>query len=143
MRRYLVLLLVLSAVAPALAPAAGSDEVRRVLLAQVAAWNRGDVGEFLAGYDNSPGTIFVGATVIHGLDAVRARYKTRYPTRASMGKLEFSLLDIRVLDAAYASVIGQWRLDREAASGGPKGGYFTLLLHKTPAGWKIVVDHTS
>ena len=34
-------------------------------------------------------------------------------------------------------------LERTAANGGNVGGYFTLTFEKTPAGWRIIVDHTS
>ncbi len=43
----------------------------------------------------------------------------------------------------YASVIGKWHLDRSPEAGGNVGGIFTLLFQKTPAGWKIILDHTS
>ncbi|MEZ4255426.1 MAG: hypothetical protein R3A78_06885 [Polyangiales bacterium] len=36
-------------------------------------------------------------------------------------------------------VLGHWRLDGESV----RGGVFTLILRRTPAGWKIIHDHTS
>jgi ketosteroid isomerase-like protein len=40
-------------------------------------------------------------------------------------------------------VIGRFQLERPAAPGGKASGIFTLVLSKTPGGWKIVLDHTS
>src|SRR5690348_9705598 len=40
------------------------DDVRRVLDAQVAAWNRGDIPGFMRTY--APDTVFVGSEVTHG-----------------------------------------------------------------------------
>ena len=117
--------------------------IRAVLTAQQAAWNRGDVRAFMDGYERSPQTTFVGATVTKGHAEVLANYLKRYPTRATMGTLAFSGLEIRPLGDSYSSVLGHWHLDRPAASGGPIGGIFTILLRKTPHGWKIILDHTS
>jgi ketosteroid isomerase-like protein len=60
-----------------------------------------------------------------------------------MGTLKFSSLEIRLLGADHASVLGQWDLSRKLEGGGDAGGWFTLLFRRTPAGWRIVHDHTS
>jgi ketosteroid isomerase-like protein len=60
-----------------------------------------------------------------------------------MGKLDFSELDIQLLGADYANVSGRFHLAREATGGGEAKGVFTLLFHKTGAGWRIIQDHTS
>lgn len=116
-------------------------QIKAVLARQVVDWNRGDTEGFLLGYD--PKVIFVGEKITRGLDEVRVRYQTHYPTRASMGKLTFSDLEIRMIDLSHAFVIGRWRLERGEAGGGDTGGVFTLLFQKGAKGWRIVVDHTS
>ena len=128
-----------------LSTAADTSEaaIRAVLSAQVAAWNRGDVRAFMDGYERSPETTFVGATVTKGHAQVLASYLKRYPTPAAMGTLTFSELEIRPLGETYASVLGHFQLDRSSSAGGPKNGIFTLLFRKTSAGWKIILDHTS
>ena len=110
---------------------------------QVNAWNRGDVRGFMDGYADSESTTFVGAKITKGHAQVLADYLKRYPTRAAMGTLRFSDLEIRLLGAGYASVIGRWHLDRDKAAGGEAGGIFTLLFQRTAGGWKIILDHTS
>jgi uncharacterized protein (TIGR02246 family) len=129
----------------AAAEQAGEPEraIRKVLETQQAAWNRGDVEGFMAGYEASDSTIFVGATITRGYQQVLENYRRRYPTKEKMGALTFSGLEIKLLGDRYASVIGKWHLERAADAGGDVGGVFTLLLRKTPEGWKIFQDHTS
>lgn len=131
-------------IAAALLAAASPDQdIRSVLDQQVNAWNRGDVRGFMDGYADSESTTFVGAKITKGHAQVLSDYLKRYPTRAAMGTLRFSDLEIRLLGADYASVIGRWHLDRDKTAGGEAGGIFTLLFQRTAGGWKIILDHTS
>jgi ketosteroid isomerase-like protein len=127
--------------------AAGAQEttkhaaIRKVLTDQQAAWNRGDVGAFMQGYWNAPELSFAGSTgFVRGWEKVTVRYKNNYPDEASMGKLDFSDLEVRTLGADAALVLGKWQLKRAS---GDVGGIFTLVLQRFPDGWKIVHDHTS
>src|SRR5436190_539377 len=116
-------------------------DIRAVLEAQSAAWNRGDVETYMDGYDRSPKTEFVGGdSITRGWHEVLDRYKKKYDTREKMGVLTFSDLEIQVLSADAALVLGRWRLQR--ANDQPHGT-FTLLFRKTKAGWRIVHDHSS
>jgi ketosteroid isomerase-like protein len=117
--------------------------IRRVLSDQVQSWNRGNIDAFMQGYDNSPGTVFIGKNIERGYAAVLRRYHEHYPTPEKMGKLAFSDLSVNLLNADYASVVGAFHLTRAAAAGGNASGVFSLLFHRTPAGWKIILDHTS
>ena len=124
------------------AHAAGpEDEIRQVLNRQAADWNRGDVDAFMNGYDES--VVFVGSALTRGRQQVLESYRKRYPTRENMGTLKFSGLEIRLLGADHAFVLGQWDLHRKPDAGGDAGGWFTLLFRRTSAGWRIVHDHTS
>jgi uncharacterized protein (TIGR02246 family) len=118
-------------------------DIRRVLEAQQAAWNRGDVEGFMSGYEASDATTFVGATITRGYRQVLENYRRRYPTKEKMGRLTFSEIEVTRLGAEHAYVIGKWHLDRPPEAGGNAGGIFTLLFRKTAAGWKIILDHTS
>jgi uncharacterized protein (TIGR02246 family) len=137
MARFLWLLL-----AVPLFAASPEAEIRKVLDDQTAAWNRGDVRGFMEGYDKSESTTFVGTSVTKGFAQVLANYEKNYPTREKMGTLKFSEVEIRHLSPDYASVIGRFHLDRTTAAGGDTGGIFTLLFHKLPVGWRIILDHT-
>lgn len=135
------ILLCFAAVGLVSAQSAIEAEIRSVLSRQETAWNRGDTEGFLKGYD--PKTVFVGDKITRGLDEVRVRYQSHYPTVGSMGHLTFSDLEIHVIGVDHAYVIGHWHLDRKPEDGGDTGGFFTLLFKKSSAGWKIIVDHTS
>ncbi len=121
----------------------GELDVVKVLLAQERAWNKGDMAGFTTGYKNSPDTVFIGAEVARGYDQMVARYAKNYPNRATMGHLTFSDLEPHLLDEKFAIVTGQFALERPKKNGGDAGGIFSLVLEKTDAGWKIVLDHTS
>jgi ketosteroid isomerase-like protein len=124
--------------------AASSEQaIGRVLNGQVQNWNQGDIDAFMHGYDNSPDTVFIGKTVERGYQAVLRRYHERYPGPEKMGKLSFSDLGINILSPDYASVVGAFHLTRAPSAGGNTSGVFSLLLHRTPGGWKIILDHTS
>ena len=123
--------------------ASPEQDIRRVLDAQVAACNRGDIPGFMEGYDKSESTTFVGPTITKGHAEVLANYRKRYPTPEKMGTLRFSDLEVRPLGPGYASVIGRFHLDRSPEAGGEASGIFTLLFHKTGQGWKVILDHTS
>jgi len=121
--------------------AAIESDVRAVMNEQSAAWNRGDIEGFMRGYWNSADLVFVsGDNVTRGWQPTLDRYKKSYDSRAKMGTLTFSGLDVRVISTDAAVVLGSWALDREGDK--PKGK-FTLIFRKMKEGWRIVHDHTS
>jgi hypothetical protein len=125
-------------------PVDPSGAVTAELRRQEAAWNAGNIDGFLDGYERGPGTTMVGGDkVMHGWDEIAARYHSRYAGRARMGKLAFGELAIRPLGGDYAVAVGHWALERGADAGGNVGGWFTLVLHRGAAGWRIISDHTS
>jgi uncharacterized protein (TIGR02246 family) len=119
---------------------AGLPAIRAVLDAQVAAWNRGDVDAYMEGYAKSDDTMFVGTDVTRGWTKVRDRYKAKYSSRAKMGTLVFSDLDLRPLGDDDVIVTGAWKLTRAADA---PHGRLTLIFHRRPEGWRIVYDHSS
>ena len=116
-------------------------EIRGVMAAQVAAWNRGDIDGFMEGYARSDATEFVSADKItRGWQTVRDRYRKKYDSREKMGRLTFSDIKVTALSANAAIVLGRWRLVRQTDK---PHGIFTLLFRRAAAGWRIVHDHTS
>lgn len=118
-------------------------DVVKVLLAQEAAWNRGDIESFAQGYKNSPDTVFISRQVSKGWEGMLQEYKQEYPTKAAMGTLAFSELEVLPLDERFAVCIGKYHLERGKKEGGNADGIFSLVFEKTEKGWKIVVDHTT
>ena len=115
--------------------------IRAVLDAQAQAWNRGDLEDYMEGYDRSPATEFVGGdTITRGWQTVLERYQKKYDSRDKMGVLTFSEIEVTVLSKDAALVLGRWLLKR--ASDEPHGT-FSLLFRRRKAGWRIVHDHSS
>jgi uncharacterized protein (TIGR02246 family) len=138
-----IILAVAASVAASL-PAQTSDAkttIEKVLTAQVQAWNRGDIPKFVTTYAED--CIFVGKQVLQGRSKLLARYKKTYPSPESMGRLTFQNLTVRQLDEQVATAIGEWHIDRPAASGGPTGGIFSLVLQLRNGAWQIILDHTA
>jgi ketosteroid isomerase-like protein len=145
MRRFLFSLSAMSLGIFLLSGAQADDNATRAIQAvldgQVAAWNRGDVDGFMAGYADSETTTFVsGDEVTRGWKTVRDRYARKYDSPEKMGKLTFSDLTIMPLSGDAAMVLGSWALERKQDR---PHGKFTLLFRKLSEGWRIVLDHTS
>src|ERR1019366_2985391 len=129
----------------------GGDEaaIRAAIAAQAAAWNRADIPAFMQTYEDSPETTFIGSTVRKGYGPILERYRKAYATPEQMGTLTFSNLDVRMLAGScggveYAVVTGNFHLKRAARGAATKDdGIFSLVWHKGPEGWKILLDHSS
>lgn len=112
--------------------------IRAVMLAQEAAWDRGDIAGFMDGY--APDICFVSAAGhTCGRDSVTARYRRRYPDRSAMGDLTFGDLEILPAGSGHAWCTGTWRLVRAQDT---LGGGFSLLWQRDSVGWRILRDHT-
>jgi ketosteroid isomerase-like protein len=119
----------------------GKAAIRKVMDDQTVAWNRGDIDGFMAGYWKSEKLTFIsGTNVTRGWQPTLDRYKKGYDTRAKMGTLTFSDLEITMLSKDAAVVLGSWSLARENDN---PHGKFTLTFRKFKEGWRIVMDHTS
>jgi len=115
--------------------------IRNAMSEQLAAWNAGDIDRFMLTYAQSDSLMFIGKSgVTYGWQKTLANYKKNYPDTAAMGKLNFTILDVKRLSVLYFFVVGRWHLTRSI---GDVGGHFTLLFKKIKNKWLIVVDHSS
>ncbi len=116
-------------------------DVAAVLDAQAAAWNRGDLDGYMAGYARTDELVFTsGGNVQRGFDDALAHYRARYGgDRASMGHLTFEILGVQAVGADGAVVLGRWKVDGPSAG----SGIFSVVLERRVEGWRIVHDHTS
>ncbi len=149
MRRVWIWLFIAVCACAAAAQSGDESAIRATMNAQVAAWNRGDIKAFMQAYENSPETTFVGSEVRKGYQPILQRYEQSYANRAQMGKLAFNDFAVRFLPGdcgktEYAVVTGRFHLERTEKGAAQKDdGIFSLVWHKGPHGWKIVLDHTS
>ena len=120
-------------------------EVRVMLDRSTAAWNARDLAGFMACYENSPETIYLTtAQVVIGYTAIHKMYFERFANDDwfRRGVLSTSLLCAAPLGAGHALARGRYLLNGDPAHGGPTSGMFSLVLRHTPAGWRILADHT-
>jgi uncharacterized protein (TIGR02246 family) len=145
-RTTLCLAILAATLAPAFAqanPADSKQAILTVLNKSADDWNHGDLDAFATSYKNSPDILFIGATIQHGYAQMLAHYKAAYSSREKMGTLTFTQLEVQPLDDHFATVTGQFHLDRTAAGGGNADGHFLLVAELTPDGWKIIRDDTT
>lgn len=115
--------------------------IRKVLDAQEAAWNKGDIEGFMQGYWKSDSLTFIGKSGLkYGWQNTLDGYKKGYPDAATMGKLTFRILRMEKINRNNVYVIGKWDLKRSV---GDVGGHFTLIWRKVHGQWVVVSDHSS
>lgn len=148
-KSVLLALFLLFAPGPALAQGGDEATIRAAIEAQAAAWNRADIPAFMGSYEHSPETTFIGANIGKGYERILERYQKNYSTPEQMGKLTFHDIEVRMLSGSCGSVdvavvTGRFHLERTQKGEAKKDdGIFSLVWHKGPQGWKIVLDHTS
>jgi ketosteroid isomerase-like protein len=141
MYKTLLTLLVLALAISGFAQTGPEASIRRIMTDQAAAWNKGNIDEFMIGYWNNDSLVFVGQSGLsYGYNTALANYKKHYDSPDKMGQLFFTLLSIRKLSPDYCFVLGKWLLKRKI---GDVGGIYSLLFRKIDGRWQIVVDHTS
>lgn len=116
-------------------------EILATLDRQIEYWNKGDVEQFMVGYWDNDSLMFIGQSgVTYGYQNTLNNYKKNYKDTAHMGKLQFTILQVKPISADTYFVVGKWQLFRSV---GNVDGHYTLLFRKIKGIWKIVVDHSS
>ena len=115
--------------------------IRKILAEQTASWNKGDLTAFMKGYWNNDSLLFVGKNgPTYGYNTTLQNYQKSYPDTANMGKLAFTVLQVKPLSADTWFVLGKWQLTRSV---GNISGHYTLLFRKIRGQWLIIADHSS
>ena len=116
-------------------------QIISILKIQDEAWNIGDINGFMETYWKHDSLMFIGKSgVTYGWQNTLNNYKKGYPDTTAMGKLNFTLIDIKKLSRKYYHVVGKWHLKRSI---GDLQGHFTLLMQKIKGKWYIIADHSS
>lgn len=125
----------------AFAQSKNESAIRGILENQTTSWNRGDIESFMNGYWKNDSLMFIGKSgVTYGWSNTLKNYKKNYPDTAAMGKLVFTLIQVKKLSKKYYHVTGKWFLKRSI---GNIGGHYTLLFRKINGRWVIISDHSS
>jgi ketosteroid isomerase-like protein len=123
-------------------PAAARHDIAQVLAEQSAAWNKGDIANFMTGYWRSDSLVFIGSKgLTYGWQPTLDNYRKTYGDATKMGQLDFSQLHITPLSADVAQVVGHWHLARP--QDGDLQGQFLLIFRRLDGKWVIVADHSS
>ena len=118
-------------------------DVAKIILKQQDAWNKGDLDGYLSYYKDTPDAQAVLATLVRGIDNIRAAYKANFPSKDSMGTIEDSEVEVRPLGDNFALATGKYHLSRTRKAGGEAAGTFTEMFEKTSAGWKIIFSEST
>lgn len=137
-------LVIATALLFALAPSARADspaDIRAVITRMEAAWNRGDFGGYMEGFQN-PGVKFVSKGRMQAdWQATLDHYVRDYggdPDRR--GRLHFSDIEVEMLAPDAAQLISHYRLDKPV---GGQDGINTRLFRKIDGRWVIALNHVS
>lgn len=115
--------------------------ITTILQTQETNWNNGALESFMEGYWRNDSLLFIGKSgTTYGWQKTLDNYKKGYPDTAAMGKLHFTLLQLKPLSQDFYFVVGKWYLERSI---GDLNGHFTLLFKKINGKWFIVADHSS
>ena len=113
----------------------------QVLQAQQEAWNQGDLEKFMIGYFEDDSLMFVGSSgIVYGYDNTLERYKRTYSSREKMGKLTFTVRELKSVTSDVYFMVGNYHLERDSIEN--VEGLFTLVWKKEGADWVIAADHS-
>lgn len=140
MRNLLILLLLITS-SNSFSQENPEQSIRKILANQTTMWNKGNLEEFMKGYWHNDSLLFVGKNgPTYGYDKTLNNYRKSYPDTATMGKLAFTILQLKPLANNCWFVLGKWELTRSV---GNLSGHYTLLFKKINKEWVIIVDHSS
>jgi uncharacterized protein (TIGR02246 family) len=123
-----------------------TQAVQAALDAQLAAWNQGDIEQFMEYYWKSDQMKFVSAAGLNqGWQATLERYRQRYPGKEGMGKLQFEVVSNQQIDKKTCLVVGKFFLERTGPNNEKEEfkGWYSLVWQKVKGRWVIISDHTS
>lgn len=118
-------------------------DVTKVVLAQEAEWNKGDLDGYLSHFKDAKDTEAVLNGSVRGLDNIRGAYHTAFPSKDAMGTLEQREVTVRELGPDFALATGRYHLGRTKKNGGDAEGTFTEIFEKTGKSWQLVYSQAT
>lgn len=127
--------------APASSWAEDAAQIRAALTESTEAWNRADLRGHLAAYDGST-TFMTGTGPRTGVSSIEEIFlKSFWQEGRPKQRLRFEQMETRALGGDAALSTGHFIL---SGGGAPdQTGWFSVVWLRTPAGWRIVHDHSS
>ena len=118
----------------------GPSAVRAALDTSVAAWNRGDLDAHVLVYADTA-RLLPGAPG-RGRAQARRTLEPFFAVPAERPQLALDSLRVAPLGPGHVLATGQYVLQGGTVVG-PRRGWFTEVWGRTPAGWRIIHDHSS
>jgi uncharacterized protein (TIGR02246 family) len=121
-------------------PDGARTEAVAILEHGAAAWNRGDLAGFMDDYAVDA-TFVTSQGLVHGREAIRARYGPRFQPGGVRDSLWFRDIEARPVAEDVIQVVAWWNLSRgdSLVAHGPT----SLLLIHADGRWRILYDHSS
>ncbi len=128
-------------VASAPVPESSASDIRAVLDSTAAGWNRGDLSRYLWAYIDSATAMGANGPE-RGVGAIEGQMRRGFwRTGRPIQTLHYEHVEVRMLGDEHALVTGQFVL---TGGGQPqRTGWFTTVWLRTPAGWRMMHDHSS
>jgi len=117
-------------------------DVVKVVLAQQAEWNAGDLDKYLSHFKDAADTSIMLAGPVRGMGNIRNAFHTMYSNRDAMGELDSTEIEVRELGENFALATGNYRISRSRKGGGDVRGTFSEIFERTPAGWKVIFSES-
>jgi uncharacterized protein (TIGR02246 family) len=121
-------------------PATDVAAIRAVFDTTAVGWNRGDLSAYLYAY--APSATTMGRTgLVRGPDAIGDQMRAGFWKNGRPDQLlSYDHLEIRPLGPNHVLATGQYIL---TGAGKPdRTGWFTTIWERTPAGWRMIHDHS-
>jgi uncharacterized protein (TIGR02246 family) len=121
-------------------PQSARASVEALLAHGAAAWNRGDLDDFMSDY-TPDATYVTPRAVVHGRDNIRTHYAARFAPGAVRDSLRFEGLEVDVVGPDALNAIAYYVLFRgdSVTARGPT----SLVMRRIGGRWFMVHDHSS
>ena len=121
--------------------ASDAAAIRAMLDTSAAGWNRAELPVYLSAYVDSA-TAMGSTGLVRGVKGIEGQMRAGFWKAGRPAQtLSYDHLEIRPIGPSQAIVTGQYIL---TGAGLPnRTGWFTTIWIRTPAGWRMVHDHSS
>lgn len=121
--------------------ASDAAAIKAMLDTSAAGWNRAELPVYLSAYVDSA-TAMGSTGLVRGVKGIEGQMRAGFwRTGRPAQTLTYDHLEIRPIGPSQAIVTGQYIL---TGAGLPnRTGWFTTIWVRTPAGWRMVHDHSS
>jgi hypothetical protein len=119
------------------------QQVYDVLLKVFDRWNAHDIEKYMEAYWKSPELLVViDAEEFNGWQQLHDYYASGYPDRNSMGLIEPTRIQVKLLKPDFALALAWWSVSFQTPKR-PVVARTTMNLQNVDGAWKIVESHTS